>query len=208
MAVGKIEIRRRQSYLMKLLTPRWISVMVLLGGGAALGELAWRFMPFDAYAYVATLLTPLCMAVAVAAWAMRDKADATFDPAYLASAEYERSRHVVRDLRVRSMLLAIAATVCAGMAGGPALAAQQFRAVWEWMAVLSGVGLGLSVVCFQIAFHWEEQLRVHREGLITAKKEREERAVLIERIQRSTQGGTNWGPGWSQAPDEQLTQPH
>ena len=208
MAVGEIEIRRRQSFLTKLLAPRWVSIVALVLGGAAVGDLAWRFLPFAIYAYAATLAAPMCMAVAVAAWAMRDKADETFDPDYLAGAEYARSRQVVRDLRVRSMFLAGAATFCAGIAGGPALAAQQLKAVWEWMAIASGTGVGLSAVCFQIAFWWEEQLRAHREGLIATAKELNERKELIERIERSKPNAGDWGPGWGEVVDEELTRPH
>lgn len=212
MALGEVEIGRRQSFLTKLLTPRWISIASLVGGGAALGDGIWRLvhrgnLPFETFTYAASLATPLCMAIAVAAWAMRDKADDTFDPDYLASAEYARSRLVVKDLRVRSMVLAMVAIVCAGLAGGPALAAQHFKAVWEWMAIASGVAVGLSGVCFQVAFWWEEQLRAHRETLIAASKDRDERAAMIERIQRVQPITKNWGAGWGEPVDE-LQLPH
>jgi hypothetical protein len=208
LAAGKIENGRRPSFLTKLLTPRWVSIVGLIAVGAALGDLAWRLLPFAMYVYAATLATPMCMAVAVAAWAMRDKVDTTFDPDYLASGEYARSRHVVRDLRVRSMVLAIAATGCACLAGSPVLAAQQLHAVWEWMAIASGIGVGLAGVCFQVAFYWEEQLRAHRETLIASVKDRDERAELALRVERSKLGSEAWGPGWGEPDGEELTRPH
>lgn len=208
MAAGEGQFGGRQSFLTKLLTPRWISIVALVAGGAAVGDLAYRFLPWTVYVYACTLATPMCMAVAVAAWAMRDKANETFDPDYLAAAEYKRSRLVVRDLRVRSMVLAIVATISAGLAGGPALAAQQLNAIWEWMAIASGIGLGASGVCFQVAFYWEEQLRGHHESLVAKSKDREELTQMTERLQRSNPGRASWGPGWAGPVDEELTRPH
>ena len=208
MATGEGQFGGRQSFLTKLLTPRWISIIALVLGGAAVGDLAYRFLPWTVYVYACTLAAPMCMAVAVAAWSMREKVDQTFDPDYLDAAEYERSRFVVRDLRVRSMALASLATICAGLAGGPALAAQQLHAIWEWMAIASGIGLGVSGVCFQVAFYWEEQLRGHHERLVAASKDQEERAQMTERLRRSILGSASWGSGWTEPIEEKLTRPH
>jgi hypothetical protein len=206
-ALGAVEVRGHRSFVTRLLTPRWISTVGLIAGGAALGEIAWLFLPYGVYTYFAALIAPVCMAVAVAAWAMRDKADDTFDPDYLAAAEYRRSRSVVRDLRGRSLLLAALATVCAAVAGGPVLSAQTFKAVWEWMAILSGMAIGLSVVCFQVAFSWEEQLRAHRERLIADAKAKGERNEIIARIERSQLGAALWREQ-SDEPTVELTRPH
>lgn len=201
MAIGEIEVGRRESLLARLLTPRPITLIVLAGGGAALGELAFRFVPYQLYVYLTGLAGPMCMAAAVAAWSMRDKVDATFDAEYLAPRAYTETRPIVRDVRARSMWLAAACMLCAGLAAGPAFSAQLLNVVYEWMLICSGLGIGLAAYCFQIAFAWEDQLRSHRERLIAGAKELEARDALEARLISSGPAAPGyWGPGWTEPP--------
>ncbi len=209
MAIGEIEVGRRESLLARLLTPRPITLIVLAGGGAALGELAFRFVPHQLNVYLAGLAGPMCMAAAVAAWSMRDKVDATFDAEYLAPKAYAETRPIVRDVRARSMWLAAACMLCAGLAAGPAFSAQLINVIYEWMLIGSGLAIGLAAYCFQIAFSWEEQLRSHREKIIADAKELEARNALEARLTSSGPAAPGyWGPGWAEPPEEEWPRTH
>jgi hypothetical protein len=208
MATSEIEVGRRASLLTRLLTPRPVSLLLLGGGGLAAGELAWRFLPYQLTVYLSSLAGPMCMVVAVAAWSMRDKVDATFDAKYLDPRAYSQSRFVVRDVRARSLALAFACMLCASLAVGPAFSSQLLKAIYQWMVIGSGLGVGLVAYCFQIAFAWEEQLRTHREKIVVDAKELE---VLKDLESRITLGGIPargyWGSGWTSA-EEDLSRPH
>lgn len=208
MATGKVEVGRRASLITRLLTPRPVTLTALVGGGAAVGHLIWQFVPYHLAVYLSSIAAPMCMAVAVAAWAMRDKADHTFDPDFLEPRDYLRSREVVRDLRGRSVVLAGVCIVCAALVAGPAMSAQLLKAYWHWMAVAGGAALGLAGYCFQVAFHWEEQLRAHREKLVAESKEKAARRELEARLSSTQVPAGYWGPGWSQASADEWPLPH
>jgi hypothetical protein len=149
------------------------------------------------------------MAVAVAAWAMRDKVDETFSPDFLEAREYKRSREVARDVRTRSVALAGACLICAAAAGGPAFSAQLVKAFWQWMVIASGAGVGLAGYCFQISFSWEEQLRAHQEKLIARAKEAAAMKELEAKLAASRPGAPGfWGSGWSRPTEDEWAKPH
>lgn len=61
-------------------------------------------------------------------------------------------------------------------------------AMWQWMALAMGVGVGVSAYSFLIANAWEEQLRAVRDRQTEEAKRRQERDVLIARIESGNAG--------------------
>lgn len=197
MASRETAIRRRVG-LDRLLSPSWLSLSVLGIGGALLGHCAWLWLPYAATVYLSGLLAPLCTAVAVAAWAMRDKADQTFEPDHLDAKEYSRSRKVVEDVRLRSLVLSAVCLLCAAAVAGPAFSAQLVKAYWHGMVLAAGAGIGLTGYAFQVAYGWESQLRRHRQHIILESKRAQEMRELEARWSGPATRPEKdpWGAGW------------
>lgn len=203
MATGKAEIRGHRSLLERLVVPRPITRMGLVIGAGLVGQLAWVFLPLPLMAYVSGISASFCLLSAGAIWAMRDKADMAQDGDHLSAKQFQAARTISKQLRHRATWRAALVATCALAAASPAISQQFAEAIWQWMMIGAGVGVGEAAYGFMLANEWEEQLRAKRDDDQLTAKKLEERATLIERLESSRLTAKN-GNGWSQVPEIQV----
>lgn len=185
MAAGQAEIRGCRSFLEQLATPRPITRIGLAVAGFACAHLAWIFLPPQLIAYLSGVAASFCLLCAGAIWSMRDKADMVLEGDHLRAIEFKNARNSARLLRRRSTWRAALIAGCALAAASPAVAHQLAGAMWHWMTLVGGVGVGEAAYGFLLANAWEDELRNHRDGLLQRAKESDERKALIERLKES-----------------------
>ncbi len=199
MAAGKAEIRGHRSRLAALVVPRPITRLALVLFSGVLGQLAWEFLPVPLLAYVSGVAASFCLLSAGAIWAMRDKADMIQDGDHLGAKAFQQAQRVAVTLRRRSTWRAALVAGCALAAASPAVSQQFASAIWQWMAIVGGVGVGEAAYSFLLANAWEEGLRAKRDEAVYRAKEQAERASLIERLQISSVQNTVGVSDWSQS---------
>jgi len=206
MATGKAEIRGHRSLLERLVVPRPITRMGLVIGAGLIGQLAWVFLPLPLMAYVSGVAASFCLLSAGAIWAMRDKADMAQDGDHLTAKQFKDARAVSTHLRHRATWRAALVAICALAAASPAISQQFADAIWQWMMIGAGVGVGEAAYGFMLANEWEEQLRTKRDDDQLKAKQLDERTSLIERLESSKRNSAAGLSPWSQT-TEVLTGP-
>jgi len=166
-----------------LVVPRPATRIALIVGFGALGQFAWGVLTLPLMAYVAGVAASFCLLCAGAIWAMRDKADMVSSGEHLSAQAFKQARRVSKSLRHRSTWRASWVAACALIAASPAISQQFAGAIWQWMIIGTGLGIGEAVYGFLLANAWEEQLRDRRDEAQLKVKELAERMQLISRLE-------------------------
>lgn len=195
MVTGKAEIWGHRSVLERLAVPRPVTRISLVLAGGVLGQIAWSFLTLPLMAYLSGVAASFCLLCLGAVWGMREKAEMVQGGDHLSAKEFKSARGISNEMRRRSTWRAALVAVCALVAAGPVISHQFTEAVWQWMMISAGVGVGEAAYAFLLANAWEEQLRAKRDQDQLAAKELAERQTLIDRLESSSHrmGGPNLG---------------
>jgi len=185
MAAGEDFGRRGQGLIAFFLTPSPLTRAMLWTSGLGLSWMAWRFLDASLLAYLSGLALPLCMVLASAVWALRDKADGTLDGEHLDAPTYQRARRAAAQVRARSVRYAALAAFCGILAAGPSISLQLSKVVWEWSVYAAGLGVGEAVFCYLLAAGWDEQLRTWKERDAFRRRQQEAQDALLARASQS-----------------------
>ena len=185
MAAGEDFGWRSEGLIALLLTPSQVTRALLWVIGIGLSWVAWRLLDASLLAYISGLALPLCMVIASAVWALRDKADSTLDGDHLDASTYERARRLAADVRARSLRYAALAAFCGVLAAGPSISLQLTKVVWEWSVYVAGLGVGQAIYCYLLAANWDDQLRAWKERDIILLRKQQAKNALLERASQS-----------------------
>jgi hypothetical protein len=166
-----------------LARPRRVTHAVLLLIGTAAGWIAWERLSIGLLAWASGIAGPFCLLCATAVWSLRDKADTALAADHLGAHDYRLHRDAAQRLRARFLSRAVWLSVCALAAAGPALASQLSHAVWQWMALASGIATGEAAYGFLLAHAWNEQLRLAREADVARSRAVQEHAALVDALE-------------------------
>jgi hypothetical protein len=210
MATGKAEVWGHRSFLAQIAVPRPITRFGLIVVAGLLGQAAWSYLTLPLLAYVSGVAASFCILSAGAIWGMRDKADMAQDGDHLNAQEFKRARDLSREVRLRSTWRAAFVAICALAAASPAISQQFTEAVWQWMMIAAGVGVGEAAYGFMLANEWEEQLRAKRDNELLRAKELAERLSLIDRLESAKRESPVNDAGWTEASNSMFSQykPH
>lgn len=185
MAAGEDFRWRGQGLIALLLTPSPVVRALLWVSGLCLSWVAWRFLDAGLLAYLSGLALPLCMVLASAVWALRDKADGTLDGEHLDASAYQLARRAAALVRARSVRYAAWAAFCGILAAGPSVSMQLSKMVWEWSVYVAGVGVGEAVFCYLLAAAWDDQLRAWKERDALKLRQQQAQEALLVRASQS-----------------------
>jgi hypothetical protein len=182
-----------------LAVPRAFSWPVLLLAGMGCGHLLWlQIDNVKILSWVSGMVTPFCMVCATAVWAMRDRIDDAFDVDHMSAQEYEKAVTLGNQHRRRSTFWAGTSAFMALLSSMPAVSNQLIGPVWHWMLLALGGAVGTSVYAYQLANHWEQQIRAYKSKQRLQLKTKQEKQDLLDALRSSS--GPNFGPGWVQGP--------
>ena len=188
-----------------LFRPRKATHLVLLLACVLAAQLAWVTLPMALLSYLSGLASPFCMLCAGAVWAMRDKADVALGGEHLPSADFLRVRQVASAVGMRAQRRSTLVALCGLAAASPAISTQLTGAVWQWMVIVGGLGVGEAAYSYLVSMAWEAELRAHRDSQTAAAKALQERVDLISRVQRGMSAGDAPMSGWSTPPSAELS---
>ncbi len=190
-----------------LAVPRVATLPVLLLIGLGIGELAWRFVDsVKILAWASGMAAPFCMICATSVWAMRDRLDDVIDTESMSSREYARFDQMVISHRARSTRWSGVAALMALLAASPAISNQLAGPIWHWMVLGSGAGVMCSIYTYQIAGHWETQIRAYRTKQKLVSMQRREKQSLLDEIAAGARPPTE--RGWVDGPPLTSTGKH
>lgn len=198
MVAGKAEIRGHRSLLEQLAIPRPITRIGLAFAGTGCAQLAWVFLTAPLIAYLSGVAASFCLLCAGAIWSMRDKADMVLEGDHLRAREFKMARQSAGVLRRRSTWRAALVAICALAAASPAVAQQLAGAMWHWMVLVGGIGVGEAAYGFLLANAWEDALRSHRDSMLQQAKENDERTALIARLEAGSHTSAESSAGWKE----------
>lgn len=198
MASQQNQVSRNTGYLTWLAVPRGLTLPVLLLLGSGIGQLIWLAIDsVKILSWLSGLASPFCMLCATAVWAMRDKAEISFNTETMNSDEYRNACKVQQSLRDRSTKYAAITSLAALVSASPAISQQLIGPIWQVMVVFSGAAVGFSVHSYLLANYWDHQLREHRSKVVFEQKRLREQQDLVSAIERSSALGQSGTTGWS-----------
>jgi hypothetical protein len=189
--------------------PRVLSMAGLVAITLGLAQCGWVYVDSVALlAWASGLASSFGSMAATLVWAMRDKSSQlTALHESSDSSTYARAIGLERIFKKRSFELTCTVLVAILFMSLPMLSNQLLGgAIWHYMVLLFGLGIGWCVCAIWIAHSWDEQMQAYKSKRILEIKQQQEQNALIERIEKSGYPSSSTGLGWSMSGD--TLEPH